>query len=331
MKKPLLAVLLLLILGVLTAPGLAQDQMPIVLVENNWTASSINVNVAKLLIENELGYAVEILTLDESAQWAAIAAGDAQASLEVWPSGHQENIELYINELAAVVDGGLLGPIGKIGWYIPTYLLDEHPELATWEGFVEPENAALFATAETGAMGRFVGAAPGYVQYDAEIINNLGMNLEVVSGGSEEAILATVRAAYRREEPVLFYFWTPHSFHAEYDLTEVELPEYSEECYAGIEEGNSENIACDYPDDVLFKIFNADLETQAPDVFNFLSNMNYTSEDQIEMMAMVDVDGLTAEEAAAAWIEDNEDVWSVWFLEPEEAAQATAEATEMVE
>lgn len=294
----------------------AQDNdFTVVLVENPWTASTLNVNVAKIILEEELGYEVEIILLDESVQWAAISSGEAHASLEVWPSGHQENIEEYINDLETVVDGGPLGPVGKIGWYVPTYVVEEHPELATWEGYTDEALTSLFATAETGDKGQFLGAAPGWVQYDAEIIENLGLNLEVISGGSEEAILAAVRATYRREEPVLFYFWTPHSIHAEYELTEVELPEYTDECYEGADEGETENIACDYPEDVLFKIFWEDLAEEAPEVFEFLSNMAYTTEDQISMIAAVELDGLTPEEAAAQWVEENEEIWQAWLPE----------------
>lgn len=313
-KTVLRIIFVLVMLFSAITPGFAQDDT-IILVENPWTASSLNVNVAKWILENEMGYEVEIILLDESTQWAAIGAGDAHASLEVWPSGHQENVEQYINELGVVVDGGLIGPVGKIGWYIPTYMLDDHPELATWEGFLDDENAALFATAETGDKGRFLAGAPGWTQYDEQIIENLGLNLEVVYAGSEESILAAVEAAYRREEPVLFYFWTPHSIHAKYDLTEVALPEYSDECYEGAAEGDTSAIACDYPSDELFKIFWSGLEEEYPDVYTFLSNMNYTTEDQISMVAAVELDGLTPEEAAEAWVEENEEIWREWLPE----------------
>ena len=55
---------------------------------------------------------------------------------------------------------GLLGPEAKIGWYVPTFVVDEHPELATWEGFKDPELAKLFATAETGDLGQFLMGDP---------------------------------------------------------------------------------------------------------------------------------------------------------------------------
>jgi glycine betaine/proline transport system substrate-binding protein len=286
------------------------QKMTIKLAENPWSGSQVNVAVAKILIEEQLGYPVEIVTIDENAQWPALAGNDLQASLEVWPSGHAENVAQYIDDQGVVENLGPLGPVGEIGWFMPTYVLDDHPELATWEGFTNPENAQLFATAETGDKGQFLAGDPSWVQYDANIIENLGLDLEVVTAGSEEAILAALDSAGSRNEPVLFYFWTPHSVHARYDLTQVELPPYSEECYAKAEEGG---VDCAYPSDELFKIVSADLKTDAPDVYEFLKNFNYSTQDQITMIAAVELDGKTPEEAAAAWIAENEDVWQAWL------------------
>jgi len=290
--------------------AVSEDKMTLTLVENAWSASELNVAVAKILLENELGYPVEVVSLDENAQWPALASGDAHASLEVWPSGHAANVAEFIDGAGTVENGGLLGPVGRIGWYMPSYLLAQDPSLATWEGFTKPETAALFATAETGDKGQFLGGDPSFVQYDGDIINNLGMPFEVVFAGSEEAILAQLDSAYSREEPVLFYFWTPHSIHAKYDLTRVALPEYSDDCYA---EADSGGVACDYPGDDLFKIFWSGLAEAAPDAHTLLSNMNYSTEAQIGMIAAVEIDGQSVEDAAQAWVDANEDVWSAWL------------------
>ena len=132
----------------------------------------------------------------------------------------------------------------------------------------------------------------------------------MVTAGSEEAILAALDSADSRNEPLLFYFWTPHSVHAQFDLTQVELPAYSDECYSKAEEGG---VDCAYPSDELFKIVSADLKTDAPDVYEFLKNFNYSTQDQITMIAAVELDGKSAEEAATAWIAENEDVWKAWL------------------
>src|SRR5829696_2503625 len=83
-----------------SAPAAAPsgDKITIKLAENSWTGSSVNVNVAKILLEKQLGYTVEIVTIDENAQWAALSSGDLSASLEVWPSGHAENVKTYITD-----------------------------------------------------------------------------------------------------------------------------------------------------------------------------------------------------------------------------------------
>ncbi len=293
--------------GATTAPS---GEKPVIkLAENNWTGSRININVAKILLEKELGYTVELVTIDENQQWAALAAGDLSASLEVWPSGHAENVAKYIDEQKTVVKAGELGVEGQIGWFIPTYLLTDHPELATWEGFKDPANAALFKTAETGDAGQFLGGDPSWVQYDEQIIKALGLNFKVVYAGSEEAILAQLDAAYSRQDPILIYFYKPHSAFARYDLTKVELPKHTDECYAKAEQGG---VDCDYPTDTLFKIAWSGLEAAAPDAYKLISSLHYSTDDQIGMIAAVDTDGKTPEEAAQAWLDAHADTWKAW-------------------
>jgi glycine betaine/proline transport system substrate-binding protein len=283
----------------------AETKATITLVENPWPASELNVEVAKIIIEKELGNPVEIVALTEQVQWDALAAGDVDASLEVWPSGHGERIAEYIDNLKTVVNGGLLGPVGEIGWYVPTYVVEANPALATWEGYKFA--AADFAVAETGDLGRFLGADPSWVQYDEAIIANLGLPFQVVWTGSEDALLAEVSSAISRNEPVLFYFYSPHAIFQQFDLTQVELPPYSDECYA-----DPAKIACAYPKDELMKIFSAKLEAKDAAVSQFLSNMNYGSDAQIEMLAMLN-DGKTVEEAAQVWVDAHEDIWRAWL------------------
>jgi glycine betaine/proline transport system substrate-binding protein len=285
-------------------------KIPLKLAENAWTGSSINVNVAKILLEEKLGYKVELVTIDENAQWAALGNGDLSASLEVWPSGHAENVKKFVDEQKVVENLGELGVVGKISWYVPTYVVEQHPELASSDGFKNPDNAALFKTAETGDQGQFLAGDPSWVQYDQDIIKNLGLNLKVVGAGSEQAVLAAVDSAYSRQQPILFYFWTPHSIHAKYKLTAVKLPEYSDACYAKAQEGG---VACDYPPDVLFKIAWSGLKDKAPDAYQFLKNMKYSNEDQIAMIAAVDSDKKTAEQAARDWINAHESTWKAWL------------------
>ncbi len=145
--------------------------------------------------------------------------------LEVWPSGHAADYETYITGKGSVVDIGKLGPSAKIGWYVPTFVIDEHPELATWEGFQDPELAGLFATAESGDLGQFLMGDPSYVTYDEQIIANLELPLKYVVAGSEAALITAIEQAEADKTPLLLQFWQPHWLQSKVDLTEVTLPD----------------------------------------------------------------------------------------------------------
>jgi glycine betaine/proline transport system substrate-binding protein len=278
----------------------------VTLVANPWPGSYANAAVAKRILTDELGADVEIVEIDENAQWPGLDAGDLDAVLEVWPSGHEENYRTYIEEAGTVEDLGPLGAVGQIGWFTPAYVAEEHPEMETWEGL--QGNEEIFATAETGDAGRFLAADPSFVQFDETIIDNLGLDLEVVQSGSEAAQLTAAQSAIDRQEPVLFYFYTPHWLHAETELTMVELPEYREGC----EEPEAERT-CGYPEDVLFKAVATDLEERAPRSYAFLQRFKMTNEWQNEITHMIDVEGMEPQEAADRWVEENRDVWQDWL------------------
>ena len=85
--------------------------------------------------------------------------------------------------------------VGKIGWYVPTYMVEENPDLATIDGIAA--NTDLFATAETGDKGQFLGGDPSFVSFDEEIVEALGLDLQVVYAGSEAALLTELETAVR--------------------------------------------------------------------------------------------------------------------------------------
>jgi glycine betaine/proline transport system substrate-binding protein len=291
----------------------------ITLAVNPWTGSAVNANVAKVILERELGYRVELVPIDENTQFAALASGRLDATLEVWPSGHRQDVLRYIEGRTGgpvrgggggVVDGGRLGVIGNLGWWIPTYMLADRPELATWRGLKGHEY--LFATPESGGRGRFLAGDPSFVSYDEEIIRSLGLDLRVVQAGSEAALLDALDAAFENRAPLLTYFWTPHWAHDRYDLTEVELPRFDDDCAASLRR-DGEGYDCDYADDVLFKAFSASLEKREPRAFAFLSSFRYTNDDQEEVAYLVDAEGVAVDEAARRWVDGNQDVWRSWL------------------
>jgi glycine betaine/proline transport system substrate-binding protein len=276
-------------------------------VQNAWTASLIEAQIMKQLIESQLCAPVEIVTIDENSMFTGLSDGSLDFVTELWPSGIVEDEQAFIDDGSVVVVGDL-GTTGQIGWFVPQYVIDEHPELATWEGFKDPELASLFATAETGDNGRFLGTDPSYSQYDEPLIANLELPLQVVFSGSEPATVAELDAAVTAGEPIVMYWWTPTAAAGKYDLVSVELPEYTDGCNDPPEATN-----CAYPSDPLVKLASAKLQTKNADVWAMLEKVTITNEQQLELLPQVEIDGRDAAEVAAEWIAANEAVWSAWF------------------
>jgi glycine betaine/proline transport system substrate-binding protein len=280
----------------------------IVIARNNWSASAVGVEIAKILIEENLGNKVEILDIDENAMFAGLSAGDLHVNLEVWPSGVTPDEQAFIDD-GSIVNMGELGAIGKIGWFVPEYVLEAYPNLATsWEALKDPAVAKAFATAATGSRGRFLGMDASFSQYDEGIIQTLGLPFEVQFSGSEAATQAEIAALASSKKPLIMYYWTPSGAVGKYNLKNVALPTATVDCAA--EPGSCDG---DYPQDVLFKIASAKLKDADAKVFAFVQKFVLSTEDQLSFLGPVDIDGVSPKDAARAWVDANKSVWSAWF------------------
>lgn len=296
-----------------TTAGAKTFSGTITLAVNPWDGSAANAAVAKAVLEKQ-GMTVKTKAIDENAVWPALDSGTIDANLEVWPSGHAKDIETYITTKKSVVDGGLIGPIGHIGWFIPKFVADAHPEFKTWEGLKTPAAAEFFKTAETGDKGQFLLGDPSYVSYDADIIKNLDLPFQVVVGGGEAALITAIDTAFKDESPLLFYFYTPQWANAKYELVSVKLPDITPECEASAAgQGKDHKYACDYPTDNLLKTISAKLETKSAAAFSFLQKMKWTDLDQNTVTKYKNEDGMTIDEAAKKWVDDNPTVWQEWL------------------
>jgi glycine betaine/proline transport system substrate-binding protein len=296
-----------------TGGGAKKFSGTITLAVNPWDGSAANAAVAKVILEKQ-GMTVKTRDIDENTVWAALDSGSIDANLEVWPSGHAKDIDTYIKTKKSVVDGGLIGPTGHIGWFIPKFVADEHPEYKTWEGLKTPAAAKYFSTAETGDKGQFLLGDPSYVSYDADIIKNLNLPFQVVTGGTEASLITGIGTAFKDKTPLLFYFYTPQWANNKYALVSVKLPDITPACEkSAAGQGKDGKYACDYPTDHLLKAISAKLETKNPAAFGFLEKMKWTDKDQNTVTTYKNEDGMTIDAAAQKWVDDNESVWKAWL------------------
>jgi len=279
--------------------------------ENAWAGATANVYVVKYVLEKNLGCSVNIAKLPESTPlFQAMTDGKVDVVLEDW-----NNIQLAVNrhfvtKEKSIVDLKGSGVIGHIGWFIPTYLMKQHPEFKTWQGLKGKES--LFKSPESGSQGMFLGGDPSYVQKDAQLIKQLGLNFKFVSVGAEPAQVARWSQLYKQKKPVLFYWYDPQYLNAIYDLYRVQLPKRFKGCID--DEKAKGNHACEYAGyPTLDKFVSSDFAKSGSPALKVVRKFKWTSADQNFVSNLISGKHMDKDKAAALWVAKNKAKVASWL------------------
>jgi len=288
-----------------------ESNEPIKIVMNNWTSQNVLANVAGILLE-KMGYTVEYVPSDTQLQFQAMANGDLHFQVEVWEGSM---ITAYDAGIAAgLVDYGSHDAVTREEWWYPLYVKEVCPGLPDWKAL--DACADKFAVAETAPKGRFVGPPADWGKHYSERIQALGMNFQEVPAGQAATLWAELQAAYDRKEPVVLFNWTPNFIEAKFEGEFVDFPEYDAACLTDPAWGMNPNAVydCGAPKSGWLKKAGwSGIAETWPAASAMLMQMNFTNAQIAAAASMVDTDGLTVEEAAAKWVDENEAIWSTWM------------------
>ncbi|WP_086793656.1 ABC transporter substrate-binding protein [Streptomyces thermovulgaris] len=282
----------------------ARGARTVSLAVQSWVGSMANVAVARHLLEHELGYRVDVVQIDEVPAWDALSQGRVDAILEDW--GHPEQEQRYVEDKRTVVPGGGLGVTGHIGWFVPTYFAEQHPDVTHWKNL--NKYADRFRTPESGDKGQLLDGSPAYLTHDKALVKNLKLDFTVVFAGSEAAQITQIKQFAKERKPFLTYWYSPQWLFEKVPMTEVELPPYKEGCDA-----DPDKVACAYPHTPLQKYLNADFAKSGGEAAEFLKKFRWTTEDQNKVALMIADQKLTPAEAAKKWVDGNESTWKQWL------------------
>jgi glycine betaine/proline transport system substrate-binding protein len=308
-----LAVLAAIAIVALTAGGAGAKRAAcgtVTINEQAWAGSTANTYVAKNVLEKSLGCKVNITKIAEVPVYQAMADGKTDAILEDW--GHTPQWAQYVDKQKTVVREGPNGVTGVIGWFIPTYLMKQHPEFKTWKGLKGEES--LFKSPESGSQGMFLGGDPSYQQKDQTLIKALGLNFKFVSVGAEPAQVARWTQLYKQGKPVIFYWYDPQYLNAQYKLSQVQLPARFKGCKDDEKQGgNPKQYACAYPSYTLEKFFSAKFAKSGSPAVAVLKRFSWTNADQNSVAGAIAGQHVDPDKAAKAWIAKNKATVNKWL------------------
>ena len=303
-----------------------------------WDSLWLNNAIAMYIAEYGYGYPVEQVQGTTVNMQNALPVGKLDVNMELF----KENIINWFNQETAagnIIETGTVYARSVQGWYVPTYVIEGDPArgiepLAPGLKSVYdlPDYWELFQDPEDPSKGLWVNCMIGWQCQKINRVKATTYGLDdyfnVVEPGSASARDAAIARAYDGGEPILFYYWEPTWVVGAYDLTLLEEPEYNPECWSSVmalvnTEPFQGRIAakqvCGYAQGPVTSGVYAGLADRAPEVVQFLQRYFVGNQVLNELLALMELEGKTADEAAAYFFQNYPQQWSQWL--PGDVAQ----------
>ncbi|SMB87661.1 glycine betaine/proline transport system substrate-binding protein [Desulfonispora thiosulfatigenes DSM 11270] len=288
MKKYLGLILILilslsLVVGCNSSASKDEESKKVELAYVEWTTAVASNNVVKVVLEEKLGYDVELTSVTAPAMYQSVAMGDVDGLLCSWvPTMQGHYIDQFGDDMVA------LGPNlegTKVGLVVPDYVeIDSITELN--------ENADKF-------NGQIVGMDPGSGVVHitkSKTLDGYGLtNIELLEG-SDATMTAALGDAIKNNEWIAITGWNPHWMFARWDLKYLDDPK-------GFY-GEAERVET---------FVRKGLKEDMPEVYNLLDKFYWTSEDMEQVMIWNEEEGADPYKNAKRWVEENEDKVSSWL------------------
>lgn len=261
------------------------------------------------------GFNVDYLRLDYTAIMPALETGDLDVAPAIWDTTSWAAVTDAMRD-RTVTNYGSNGVAVEEGWWYPAYLEEICPGLPDYTALQAPACVAALSTAETAPRGRYVDAPADWETESGSRMEAFGLDYEVVSSGSVVTMIATVRAAVERREPVFSFGYVPHWY---FDGTPggfVKLPADSGACWDDPAEGpNPDKVGdCGFPLGFLWKMAGNDFAAKSTEAARLLHMFELDTASVAQATGLIENDGMSLTEAATLWIDANEAVWSTWAL-----------------
>ena len=277
----LLTGVLVLFLAVFS-PAHAQKTKTVTISYVEWPCAVASSNLAKAVIEEKLGYNVELVSVTAAIMWQSVALGETDACVTAWlPVTHAAYLEKTRDKIEIL---STLAKGARLGWVVPDYVtISSIADL--------PGNEAKFDSKIYG-----IDPGAGLMQLSEKAVKDYKLTKYTLMDGSDAVMVGALADAIRNKKWIVVTGWSPHWMFGRWQLKYLEDPKKS----LGEEE-------------VIHTIARKGLKDDMPEVHAFLSKFSYTDTSQLEkLMADNEASGNPLENAKK-FMQNNKEQVEGWL------------------
>jgi len=278
--------------------------------EMDWASATIVTSVAKFLMEQGYGCSVVKVPSASNPALASVAeTGEPDILTEIWTNGAPAYAGLIesgkISQLTEVLSDG-----GVEGWWVPDYLLEAHPELATLDGI----------KANPGLVGnRFHNCPEGWTckvvsTNMAKAAGFTDAGIEDFIHGSGETLATSIASAFADKAPWFGYYWAPTSILGKYPMTLIDMGPHDPEGHSCNSNQDCANpVVGAFPKSIVTTVVSDTFAAENPDVTDLMRNLSFTNAQMGEVLAWQEEKNASPDEAAVYFLTNYKDTWGDWL------------------
>lgn len=298
----------------------------VTIADMNWSSASLIANVDKFILDNGFGCDVELIPGDTMpTSTSMVEKAQPDIAPEIWTNAVKELIENAIKEKRLVKAGEALVDGGEEGFWVPKYMVDQYPELKTIEGV--KKHPELFEHPEDPDIAGLYGCPAGWNCQISTVnlfkaLNMEKAGFEIVDPGSSAGLAGSIAKAYERKEGWLGYYWAPTAILGKYEMVRVSFGsgvDLDEFLNCTTHENCDNPKVTEFPKSVVNTITTAQFAPSHPQIMEYLAKRSLTNTDLNKILAWMEDEQATAEEAMYYFLENYPTVWKAWL--PAEKAQ----------
>ena len=298
--------------------GAAASQATVTIGDLTWTGARAIGYVIQAIINGPMGSEAVIKEglSDGSVIAAGMDKGDGSADVytDLWMPNRQGIWDKYVDGAKTV--GHNTPYLGTQQMYVPSYMADK---VKTVDDLKKPEIAAMFDKDGNG-KGEYWAGDAGWkstrmwqVKFKSYGLSDL-WEAEILPDATFKGQL---KAAINREQPILFYYWTPEWVHAAYDISAIEEPARTDGCEnMDLDKEDwleASHFACESTDAMIYVAYSKSLETRNPPVAKFLSQIALDPAVVNQWILKIGRDKMDPRDVAEEWVANNMDTVNEWI------------------
>ncbi|MDH5748403.1 MAG: ABC transporter substrate-binding protein [Rhodospirillales bacterium] len=291
----------------------------VTLADMNWNSASLMANIDKYILRHGYGCDAELVPGDtQPTGTSMIEKGEPDIASELWSNSFTEALAKGVAEKRLRIAGKSLSDGGEEGFWVPKYMVDKDPSLATIEGI--RKNAKLFKHPEDPDKSAFYGCPAGWncQVTSGNLFRALKLadsGFDLVDPGSGAGLAGSIAKAYERKAPWFGYYWAPTGILGKYEMVKVDFGvgvdnEHWEKCISQADCRNPKVSM--YPSSSVLTVTTERFASKAPEAYGYLTRRAFTNALMNKNLAWMEANQADGDVAMEHFLKNYEAVWSKW-------------------